>query len=48
MLGNHLRAKGVDTRVLLSPIITHAELDRSAAAAEGMKVVAFWADILKR
>jgi dienelactone hydrolase len=48
VLGNYLRSKGVDTRVLLSPIITHAELDRSAAAAESLKVVAFWADILTR
>ena len=48
VLGNYLRSKGVDTRVLLSPIITHAELDRSAAAAETWKLVAFWADILNR
>ncbi len=48
VLGNYLRSKGVDTRVLLSQIITHAELDRSAAAAETWKLVAFWADILRR
>ena len=48
VLGNYLRSKGVDTRVLLSPIITHAELDRSAAAAESWKLVAFWADVLGR
>jgi dienelactone hydrolase len=48
VLGNYLRSKGVDTRVLLSQIITHAELDRSAAAAETWKLVAFWADILGR
>jgi hypothetical protein len=35
-------------RVLLSPIITHAELDRSAAVTEGWKIVAFWGDILGR
>ena len=28
VLGDYLRSKGVDVRVLLSPIITHAELDR--------------------
>ena len=48
VLGDYLRSKGVDTRVLLSQIITHAELDRSAAAAETWKLVAFWADILSR
>jgi hypothetical protein len=48
VLGNYLRSKGVQVRVLLSPIITHAELDRSAAATEGRKIVAFWGDILSR
>jgi dienelactone hydrolase len=48
VLGNYLRSKGVQVRVLLSPIITHAELDRSAAATEGWKIVAFWGDILGR
>jgi dienelactone hydrolase len=48
VLGNYLRSKGVQVRVLLSPIITHAELDRTAAAAEGWKIVAFWGDILRR
>lgn len=48
VLGNYLRSKGVSVRVLLSPIITHAELDRSAAVAESWKVIAFWADILRR
>jgi dienelactone hydrolase len=48
VLGDYLRSKGVQVRVLLSPIITHAELDRSAAATEGWKIVAFWGDILGR
>ena len=48
VLGNYLRSKGVQVRVLLSPIITHAELDRTAAATEGWKIVAFWGDILGR
>jgi hypothetical protein len=48
VLGNYLRSKGVQVRVLLSPIITHAELDRTAAAAETWKIVAFWAEILRR
>jgi dienelactone hydrolase len=48
VLGDYLRSKGAQVRVLLSPIITHAELDRSAAATEGWKIVAFWGDILGR
>ena len=48
VLGEYLRRKGVDVRVLLSQIITHAELDRSAAASESWKLIAFWADVLRR
>jgi dienelactone hydrolase len=48
VLGNHLRSRGVTVRVLLSHIITHAELDRSAAASESWNLIAFWADILRR
>ena len=48
VLGDYLRRKDVEVHVLLSSIITHAELDRSAAAAETWKLIAFWADVLKR
>jgi len=48
VLGEYLRQKGVAVHVLLSQIITHAELDRSAAASESWKLIAFWADVLKR
>ncbi len=48
VLANTLRARGADVRLLLSRIITHAELDRSAAISESWEMVAFWADILKR
>ena len=48
VLGDYLRSKGVRVRVLLSHIITHAELDRSAAASETWNLVSFWADILER
>ena len=48
VLANSLRARGADVRLLLSRIITHAELDRSAATAESWEMVSFWADILKR
>lgn len=48
VLGEYLRQKGVDVHVLISQIITHAELDRSAAVSESWKLVAFWAGVLKR
>ncbi|MBI2828172.1 MAG: hypothetical protein HYX77_02720 [Acidobacteria bacterium] len=48
VLGEYLRKKGVDVHVLLSQIITHAELDRSVAASESWKLISFWADVLRR
>ena len=48
VLGDYLRRRGVDVRVLLSQVITHAELDQSAAAAESWRLIAFWADVLRR
>lgn len=48
VLAEYLRGKGVDVHLLISEIITHAELDRSAAAAESWKLISFWADVLTR
>ena len=48
ILGEFLRAHGVDAHVLLSGLITHAEVDRSAAAAETWKLVMFWASVLRQ
>lgn len=48
ILAEHLRQQEVDVNVLLSQLITHAEVDRGAAAAEAWKLVAFWAGVLKR
>jgi hypothetical protein len=48
LLGNTFRERGADVRVLLSRIITHAELDRAGDLAEAWRLVAFWADLLGR
>jgi acetyl esterase/lipase len=48
LLGDYLRSKGVDVHLLLSDLITHAEIDRTAAAAQTWKLVSFWANVLKR
>ena len=48
VLAERLRERGADVRLLLSRIITHAELDRGAAVSESWEMVAFWADILRR
>jgi len=47
LFATYLRRKGVDVRVLISRIITHAELDRGAAMSESWKLVSFWADVLR-
>lgn len=48
LLADYLRKNGSDVDLLISELITHAEIDRAAAATETMKLVSFWADVLKR
>src|SRR5688572_6253529 len=48
LLGETLRTKGADVHVLLSHLITHAELDRTGDLAEAWRLIAFWADLLSR
>ena len=48
ILGEFLRNHGVEVHVLLSGLITHAEVDRSAAASETWKLVRFWASVLRQ
>ena len=48
LLGDRLRAEGVDTRVLLSGLLTHASVNPAASARDAWKLVSFWADVLRR
>jgi dienelactone hydrolase len=48
LLADYLRKKGADVDLLVSELITHAEIDRAAAAGETMRLVSFWADVLKK
>jgi hypothetical protein len=48
LLARHLEAQGVEVHALLSGLITHAEVDRTAAAAETWRLVSFWASLLDR
>jgi len=48
ILGESLRSKGGNVRVLLSHIITHAELDKAGDTYEAWKLIAFWTDLLGR
>ena len=43
-LGRHLEPR-VPVRVLLTPLISHAEVDRSASTGEIVRLVRFWAGI---
>ena len=46
VLADHLRRQGVDVRLLISQLITHAELDRTAAISDSWRLMAFWAEVL--
>jgi dienelactone hydrolase len=48
VLADALRAKGANVRMLMSRIITHAELDRGGDTMEAWRLIAFWADMLQR
>jgi dienelactone hydrolase len=46
LLADTLRARGVTVRHLATPLITHAEVDRSAAIMDMWRLVDFWAGLL--
>lgn len=48
LLANHLRAQHVPTHLLLSGLITHASVNTSATASDALKLIGFWADVLKQ
>ena len=48
LLADYLRKKDTEVHLLLSDLITHAEIDRAAAATETMKLVSFWAGVLNK
>ena len=48
LLADYLRSRGAEVHLLISELITHAEVDRAAAAADTWRLIAFWANVLKR
>jgi dienelactone hydrolase len=48
MLSEYLRSKGTNVRLLLTPLITHAELDHPPVAADVWDLVSFWAAVLRQ
>lgn len=46
LLAETLRSRGVTVHQLATPLITHAEVDRSAAIADMWRLVRFWKELL--
>ncbi len=46
LLARDLEARGVRVHVLLTPLITHAEVDRSSTATAIWRLIDFWAKLL--
>ena len=47
LLARHLEDAHVEVHALLSGLITHAEVDKAAAASETLKLVSFWGELLE-
>jgi hypothetical protein len=47
VLSEDLRRKGANVHVLLSGLITHAEVNRAATVLDAWKLVSFWASVLE-
>jgi hypothetical protein len=48
LLNDYLRGKGANVHLLLSNLITHAEVNRSATTADTWKLISFWASLLRQ
>jgi hypothetical protein len=48
LLSNYLRSKDVHTKVLLSGLITHASVNPNATAMDALKLLNFWASVIKQ
>ena len=46
LLARHAAAQGARARALLTPLITHAEVDRGSTIAAMWRLVDFWSDVL--
>jgi dienelactone hydrolase len=47
LLGSSLASRGVAVHVVVTPLVTHAEVDRAASASDVWHLVRFWAQMLK-
>jgi acetyl esterase/lipase len=46
LLGQHLQSEGVRVHVLLTPLITHAEVDRRSTTTAIWRLIDFWSKLL--
>ncbi len=47
-LARTLSERGADVRALVTPLITHAEVDRASGVSDAWALVGFWSDVLSR
>jgi dienelactone hydrolase len=48
LLAEQLRSKGANVHLLLSGLITHAEVSKDVPATEALKLISFWASVLRQ
>jgi dienelactone hydrolase len=48
LLNDYLRSKSANVHLLLSNLITHAEVNRAASASDAWKLISFWASLLRQ
>jgi pimeloyl-ACP methyl ester carboxylesterase len=48
LLNEYLKGKGTPVHLLLSNLITHAEVNRSATTADKWRLISFWANVLRQ
>lgn len=48
LLAENLRSRGADVHLLLSGLITHAEVSKNVPVGETVKLVSFWASVLRQ
>ena len=48
LLAESLRSRNANVHLLISGLITHAEVNKSAAASETLKLLNFWASVLRQ
>lgn len=46
LLGRDLESRGISAHVLLTPLITHAEVDKASSAAAVWRLIHFWSKML--